>query len=278
MRIITTDAQLRAHLPNIIASVKGETPLLEKLAAFLEQAEEWTATTFTSQSLFDSICGIDDTAPVKSALSRLVAAEAMLRAIPSLDIVLTPNGFAVVGTQNLTPASKARVDRLVAAMLSQRDDCIAQLLTLLPDEQQWLSTPQADFFGASLFPSTDIVEDVGAVCASKWQKYLELRPQLIDLEASLAEEWFSPELMTALRYENLRRSLTGKRKVVADQIKVQIVGYLRVGSFNTRRLADIVNVIRQDERDFPEWHDSDVAQLFSPPVFRNRKEAPGYFF
>ena len=39
---------------------------------------------------------------------------------------------------------------------------------------------------------------------SIWQKYLELRSQIIDLEASLAEEWLSPELMSALLAKNLR--------------------------------------------------------------------------
>ena len=121
--------------------------------------------------------------------------------------------------QNLVAASKMRVDRLV---------------------------------GSTLFPTMEIVEQSPANATTKWERYLELRPQLIDLEASLAEEWFSPELMSALRAENLHSDLTQPRKVVVAQIKAQIVGYLRAGSFNSRRLADIVNFIRQSENDFKE--------------------------
>lgn len=40
MKLIQTDEQLRSHLPNIIASVKGETPLIERLALFLDLAED----------------------------------------------------------------------------------------------------------------------------------------------------------------------------------------------------------------------------------------------
>ena len=29
---------------------------------------------------------------------------------------------------------------------------------------------------------------------------------------------------------------------------------------------------------YPEWHNSATAQLFSPPVFKNKKNAAGYFF
>ena len=133
MKLITTDAQLRAHIPNIIASVKGETPFIERLSHFLDLAEDWVRTTFTSESTFNTICGYTDSNEIKIICSRLVVADALRRAIPSLDIVLTPNGFGVVSTQNLAPASKPRVDRLVVSMLSHRDDCIAAFLPELGD-------------------------------------------------------------------------------------------------------------------------------------------------
>lgn len=278
MKLITTEAQLRAHIPNIIATVKGEMPFIERLAHFLDLAEDWVKTTFTSESTFNTICGYTDGNNIKILCSRLVVADALRRAIPSLDILLTPNGFGVVSTQNLAPASKPRVDRLVGSMLAHRDDCIAALLPELVGASKWLTSSQADFFGATLFPDLGIVDAVGGATGSKWEKYLELRSKVIDLEASLAEEWLSPELMSALRKENLRRDLTPKRREVIRQVKAQIVGYLTAGSFSSRRLADIVNYIRQDEDEFPEWHNSDTAELFSPPVFRNKKKSAGYFF
>lgn len=278
MKLITTDAQLRAHIPNIIASVKGETPLIERLSLFLDLAEDWVKTTFTSESTFNTICGYTDSNPVKILTARLVVADALHLAIPSLDIVLTPNGFAVVNTSNLAPASKPRVDRLVGSMLAHRDDCIAALLPELVGASKWLTSSQADFFGATLFPDLGIVDAVGSIQGSRWEKYLELRPQVIDLEASLAEEWLSPELLSALRSQNLRGDLTEKRNVIVRQVKAQILGYLKSGSFNSRRLADIVNYIRLNPEFFSEWHQSETAKLFAPPVFRNEKKASGYFF
>lgn len=277
-KLITTDAQLRAHIPNIIASVKGETPFIERLALFLDLAEDWVKTTFTSESTFNTICGYTDSNNIKILCSRLVVADALRRAIPSLDIVLTPNGFGVVNTSNLAPASKPRVDRLVGSMLAHRDDCIAALLPELVGASKWLASDRATFFGATLFPDFSLIEATAPIQGSKWERYLELRSQVVDLEASLAEEWFSPELMSALRSENLRGDLTEKRSEIVRQIKAQVVGYLRSGSFSSRRLADIVNFIRLNESDFKEWHGSKTAELFAPPVFRNRKEAKGYFF
>ncbi len=278
MKLITNDETLRLYMPNVFTTVKGELALFDKIAKHIDIAEHWVIVNFTSESTFNTICGYNDDNHIKTLTAQLVVADALIHAIPSLDLVLTPNGFGVVSNQNVAPASKERVERLIASLKIVRDDCILALLKVLPSLSDWLTTAQAEFFGATLFPATSIVQDVGAVCASEWQKYLELRSQIIDLEASLADEWFSPELMSALRSENLRSTLTGERKLVATQIKAQIIGYLRNGSFNSRRLADIVNFIRQRETEFPEWHSSDVAQLFSPPIFRNKKESKGYFF
>lgn len=277
-KIISTNEQLTALIPNTLISVKGETPLFDKLAPFLALSEEWVKTTFTSEPTYNTICGYTDSNPIRIATARLVVADAMRRAIPSLDLVLTPNGFATVGTQNLVAASKMRVDRLVGSMLTHRDDCIAALLPELPGASRWLNSDQAAFFGATLFPTLEIVAQSPISNSPNWERYLELRPQIIDLEASLAEEWLSPELMSALRAENLRGDLPPVRHDVVRQIKAQLVAYLQKGSFNSRRLADIVNIIRHRPTDFPEWHSSDTARLFTPPTFRNRKEAPGYFF
>lgn len=275
--LITSEAQLRAYIPNIIASVKGETPLIGRIAHFLDLAESWVKSTFTGNELFISVCN-GDLPELHAPLSALVIADAMRRAIPSLDVMLTPNGFAVVNTSNLAPASKPRIDRLMDSMLAHRDDCIAVVLEALPKIESWRTTSQAAFFGETLFQDLRIVDAVGGANDAKWDRYLELRQQVIDMEVSLAEEWLSPELMAALRSQILNGMLTVKRNQLVREVKAQLIGYLRNGSFNSRRLADIVNFIRMNVDDFKEWHTSKTAELFSPPVFRNSKASKGYFF
>ena len=83
--------------------------------------------------------------------------------------------------------------------------------------------------------------------------------------------------MSALRSKNLRSDLTPKRGDIVRQTQAQIVGYLKGGSFSSRRLADIVNYIRLNPESFSEWHNSDTAKLFSPPKFENKKENKGYW-
>lgn len=266
--IITDNADLLHYIPNVLREVKGETPLFEKMSPFLEAAERWLAKTILAE---DMLPGNETyAAPV-------VVAEAYRLALPQLDVVLTPNGFATVGNQNLAPASKMRVDRLVGSLADIRDRGIETLVERLTASASWRSSEQGRFFRAILFPPFAICRQLG-FNSGLWDKYIELRPKVIELELSLAEEWLSPELMEELRRVNLTAEMTAALSELIQQVQAQIVRCLRDGSFSARPLADIVNRIRNSPVDFPQWHSSVTAQLFEPPVFRNKRNAPGYFF
>lgn len=276
-KLINNDDTLRQYLPNVFATVKGEVSLFDKVKVDIDLAENWVIETFTSSKTFNTICGYVEDNPIRIITAKLIASEALRRAIPSLDLVLTPNGFGVVSNQNIAPASKERVDRLIGSLADYRDDCIANLLPVLVGASQWLTSSQASFFGETLFPDLAITEQVKGT-GSKWERYLSLRPKILDIEASLAEEFFSPELMARLRNEVLRRTHTADLARVINAIRGQVVDLLNGGSIRMRDMIDVVNHIRRYPDLFPEWHASETAKLYAPPIFKNKKEAKGYFF
>ena len=276
-KLINNDDTLRQYLPNVFATVKGEVSLFDKVKGDIDLAENWVIQTFVSTKTFDAICGYADDKPIKVITAKLIATEALRRAIPSLDLVLTPNGFGVVSNQNIAPASKERVDRLIGSLADYRDDCIANLLPLLSRESDWLGSVQASFFGVTMFPDLAITDQVKGT-GSKWERYLSLRPNILDIEASLAEDFFSPELMARLRNEVLRKMHTADLDRVINAIRGQVVDLLNGGSIRIRDMIDVVNHIRCYPDLFPEWHASETAKLFSPPIFKNKKELRGYFF
>lgn len=276
-KLITNDDTLRQYMPNVFATVKGEVSLFDKVKVDIDLAENWVIETFTSSKTFNTICGYVEDNPIRIITAKLIASEALRKAIPSLDLVLTPNGFGVVSNQNVAPASKERVDRLIGSLADYRDDCIANLLPALVGASQWLTSSQASFFGETLFPDLAITEQVKGT-GSKWERYLSLRPKILDIEASLAKEFFSPELMVRLRNEVLRRTHTADLARVINAIRGQVVDLFNGGSIRMRDMIDVVNHIRCNPDLFPEWHDSETAKLYAPPIFKNKKEAKGYFF
>ena len=85
MKLITSEEILRRYIPNVLASVKGEVPLIDKLTSFLDIAEEWVAHTFTSESTFSTIAGYADANIIKTYAAKVVVCEAFKNAVPSLD-------------------------------------------------------------------------------------------------------------------------------------------------------------------------------------------------
>lgn len=259
---------LMRYVPHSIKPVAGENPLFDKIEVHLESAESWVEQNFTGSELLNDIDALNPA--LVDALRLLVVADALDRAVPSLDLVLTPNGFGVVNTNTVAAASKQRVDRLIGSMRELRDGAIEQALSLLPGEEDWAETPQAHYFATTLFPNIDLCSLCGHN-SGRWEKYVELRSRAVGIELTLAEDYFSPELMSELRLLNLLGSLSAEQQRVVQAIRSQVVEVLQGNPINGNRMRDVVNFIRYRPGTFRLWHISDTAKLFSPPSLRTRK-------
>lgn len=210
--------------------------------------------------------------------AKIVATHALMGAIPSLDLVLTPNGFGIVNTTNIAPASKDRVERLIASMEGERDDAIEMLLVRLKGEEGWLETPQASFFAQTLFPNLSLCRRL-AIRQHLWTEYQQLQPRLVKIENVLAETYFSQEQMQVFR--NIVISQQGCHRLQEQVIRsLQSLELMLLSDMQVhpQSFFDLVNIIREHEDIFPEWHASPTAKLYSPAVYQNKKESPGYWF
>ena len=126
--IIETNTELLAFIPNVFASAIGENPLYDKMRKFLDLAELWMNINICDHATYGALVSQERASDVE-LVKRIVVNDAFHRAIPYLDLVLTPNGFGIVSNQNVAPASKERVASLRAQALVERDMAISQLLT-----------------------------------------------------------------------------------------------------------------------------------------------------
>ena len=116
--LISNDDQLRTYLPNTLTTVEGEQSLYDKMALYVRKAEAWLTRNFVGEVLMDTIAALGETDPLRILCCHIVATDAFRRTIPSLDLILTPNGFGIVSNQNVVPASADRVKRLIDALRS----------------------------------------------------------------------------------------------------------------------------------------------------------------
>lgn len=267
---------LRSYLANVQVEAGGEPRLAQKLAPHLAAAEAWLTANILTEELLAQVAAADaqPLAAIRTQLMAYCAYAAYASALPMLDVVLTPNGFAVVGNATLTPASRPRIDRLAASLRSLADDALDSLVGLLRRVDDWRTSPMGDWFGASLFPQPSLLlRPLGEPTA--WTRFAELRTKAIDIEDSLAEEFISPELMAAMRQGSL--AATTAQPLLAP-LRRQVVAVIAGNAIDCRRMADLVNYIRQRPDEYPQWHSSATALLFQPNRFVNTKEARGYFF
>jgi hypothetical protein len=282
MKLITTDEQLRLLIPNVLATVEGEPTLIEKLYPYLETAEQWAIDTFVPEAIFDEIAETDSFGPderFRFPLEKLVACHAYMTAIPSLDLVLTPNGFGIVSNQNVVPASRERVDALINSLESQRDAAIEALIIRLSSRTDWQQSEQGKYFAATMFPFLNLCRRL-AIREHIWDSYQQLHDRLIKIENVLADTYFSQEQMQVFRTHVITQGRTAKP--LEDQVIRSLQSYelqlLTDIQVHPQCYYDLVNIIREHEEVFPAWHSSTVAELYKPKIFENKKKSSAYWF
>ena len=282
MKLITTDEQLRLLIPNVLATAEGEPTLIEKLYPFLETAEQWAIDNFIPEVIFEEIAEDDGFGPnerFRYPLEKLVACQAYMTAIPSLDLVLTPNGFGIVSNQNIVPASRERVDALMNSLESQRDSAIEALILRLSSRTDWQQSAQGKYFGATMFPLLNLCRRL-AIREHIWDSYQQLHERLIKIENVLADTYFSQEQMQVFRSQVIVQYSTSKpiEEQVIRSLQAYELQLLTDIQVHPQCYYDLVTIIRERPDDFPAWHASPVADLYTPKIFQNKKNSSAYWF
>ena len=94
------------------------------MTPFLSATEKWLEDNFTSEEVMSAIADLEASHTTRILVCQIAACDAFLRAIPHLDVILTPSGFGIVSNSNIAPASRERVERLMASLLEHRSSRI----------------------------------------------------------------------------------------------------------------------------------------------------------
>lgn len=275
--LIKNDTEIRQFVPNAFATCEGEKSLFDKLQPYLNIAERWLSDNVVGKELLTTLASTAEDDERKVVCCQIVAADAFQRAIPSLDLVLTPNGFGIVSNGNVAPASSERVKTLSESLTASRDELIHTLLLLLSKDANWRTSAQGMYFGATLFPNLELVRLAGRT-SDVWRNYQTLRQQIISIEDELAERYISQAIYTRLRQHVLEDGVKPEELPLVRLLKQTELELVAGKQLNVPRLISLVQRIREDEQNFPEWKTSPTAELFSRQSFQNEKHSGGYWW
>ena len=228
---------------------------------------------------------------------RAVYATAAYNALPTLDLVATPNGFGVVSNQNIAPASKERVAALRESLRQYKSDCKDQCLERYYQEAQagntdqkelgskdYIKIPADEILRSGVIYSATVARDNGITMPDGQPVYEE---ELHRLEYKLAAA--NLKIRKLISGRQYKYEMGAGRFGEKLDLMLRRLAAMYVMQADRRAVKDYENEILDfmEEPDngtpaaqrYQYYHASVQRELRKNPVrYENRKEDPTYFF
>ena len=228
---------------------------------------------------------------------RAVYATAAYNALPTLDLVATPNGFGVVSNQNIAPASKERVAALRESLRQYKSDCKDQCLERYYQEAQagnidqkelgskdYIEIPPDTILRSGVIYSATVARENGITMPDGQPVYEE---ELHRLEYKLAAA--NLKIRKLISGRQYKYEMGAGRFGEKLDLMLRRLAAMYVMQADRRAVKDYENEILDfmEEPDngtpaaqrYQYYHASVQRELRKNPVrYENRKEDPTYFF
>lgn len=234
-------------------------------------------------SLVTEILGVDlearleeqreEDAKLLKLCKRIISRQAFLSSIPELDLILTDTGFAVVNNEQMTMASKDRVQALTISLRQKLDegkDALILYLLKTPEYESWRGTEEFDRLSDGLimtfgeFKDAAVLNNASAAAYPKsWSDFYDLNSALnvalmTDVASYISKDYAS-EILEKIRDKEI--FLPSEKKAL-KLIKTAVCAYaLADTKTGLDQTLAAVAVMKANIDDFPAYRDSKEAQV-----------------
>lgn len=254
-------------------------PTFEKMKPFLEDAE---------YCIVSLLSGFEpNTEELQSRVEHLICTLAAYKAIPELDLILTPTGFGVVNNQNQAPASQARVAALTESLRRRTSDATDLLLFDLKKEPLWNETQRAKRIFTSLLWCPTVVRRYGIKlkeAAANKEVYAEEFEGLaheIELAETDVKMMMGADLYYTLCQKERKSELSAAYEILAERTRVFMAAVIMNGSYPrsyTMAHRDLERTLDQFRDQLPEYVNSSEYRAKKTERYENKKSDPTFFF
>lgn len=205
-----------------------------------------------------------------------ICVTAFLSVLRQLDLVLTPTGFGIVSTQEVSPASKQRVDALDGTLRTRRLQLLGMLLNLLRSPK-WGETKQANQSIAYLYDEYTFFLRGKATNLT----YQDWNSMLSSIES--ADEYLRSRISDLQMDEVLRlyrRNETEKVQKLIDKIVryTDVFASKGMSIANQIALRNVLNIVDSDLDTFNIYAGSSAYKANHHENFQNTKESSAFLF
>lgn len=211
----------------------------------------------------------------------LASTSAFLSVFRQLDLVLTPTGFGVVSNDNVSPASKQRVDALEEQLRVKQLVDKAHVLNALRGDK-WGMTIQAKTNIPTLFDEYEffIIRRVNGLTADEW---LKLQQPIMDADMFLRRKISDAQMDSIMTY--YRTNNVEEMEKHADAL-LAVRNFFHVWLFTGQReavsfpLRKLLSVLESSANKglYEEYLNSEAYKINHHEVFKNTKDSTAFFF
>lgn len=236
----------------------------------------------STQKLQRTVFGAMDINNLPEALTldaeRFICMDAFHCTIPQLDLVLTATGFGVVNNQNVSPASRDRVEALRNLVRQCADDALDRIITALIGNKDWMDSANARLMVDSLFYTADQLRDYAGKPDAHRTDLHALRPAISEAE-ELIFRTISAEFFTYLISQIRKNSLSDYETLLVWTLR-KAVGFFinKQRPAFKKELANVSNLLENDIDKFPVYRNSEAYKVKHFEYYKNEKDDSCYFF
>lgn len=255
----------------------------EILLPYVETAQMDLTINLLGTDLNTALIALQETEGTRIIANKLLAVSAYHAAIPFVDLQQTPNGFAVVSNNNLAPASKERVERLITWCEMQIDGLIDLLIKSVMGNadllQKWTLFPQfKDIVNCLFVTGQDFAGFTNSKEKLRRDELLRNKAQLLIWQENIISPVISKAYFDQIIAEIRTQTFTPGTGNVIHYCKM-VLAALVLGS-NTQAdnlLSKISNLLDANLSTYSTYAASDEYTLKITPRDMNKADHPTFF-
>lgn len=253
---------------------------------YVSAADDYVQTTLIGSDLYDYIAALtSDPNNLKSTLRNVIAYKAYREAIPFVDLIQTANGFGVVSNTNIAPASKERVERLMAQCDQQLDNSIDllifKIMTNTPSLTEWKKFSLFEELTNCLFITGIDFGGYSSDNTKKRKAFLDAKNDMVTAQSTVLAPLISQAFLDELILQNRNNTMTVDNRLILNNCR----GILTIISGNGKKGDDLKKVLNHVSYmlekyidKYPTYAASEEYALRIAPKYVNKQSDPTYFF
>lgn len=263
-----TQQEFTAHVP---AAIEPTGQVWKKVQQHIAAATRYVE----RQIVGPYFAAIESGSHIDTLTRRAICLQAFADAVPTLDLVLTANGFGITNGQNIAPASKERVERLLTSVRTDYDTTVNELIVALYEVDEWTQTMADRLIRFVLWEVSDFRAATGRINATR-SDLLAAYPAMQNADTMIAHT-ISSDYLAELLQKVRRRTLT--------QADLRIVPLLHewyglaVCRQPLKAIAETtLRTIDQHLADYPTYTASTEYAARKTPRYENQQQHATFFW